>query len=429
LGRDVLGLAPNEPTLASVAKQAGYATAAFNAANPYISARFGYGHGFDTFRDYMEGEIEPPPAANAEAGSGWASRLNRGLQKIRPAMGPLRQAYDELYFRYCQRATPLAASLGGLRRFPAADVIVDDACRWLASAGDSPFFLWLHLMDPHSPYYPKEEALAMLGNDTVTPAEARYRNSYWNRSDLGAGRLASRRDDIVDLYDAGVRWVDEQVARLIQGLQRLNRWDDSLFALTADHGEEFLDHGGRYHPPNDLMEELIHVPLLMRVPGGAQRKVDAPFSLIHLAPTLLDAAQLPVPQEFQGRSYLSESADAAASQRIAISECVAGCTNPFRADKRTGSRILSVRGERFKLVVKFDPLSVDLYDLLSDPGEQSPLAPGAQKPMRERLLKAAYRHIRQSIEHRPWQQRAEARLSELRLEWKTPANNVAPVTP
>src|SRR5580700_843399 len=67
LGRDVLGLAPDEPSLASVAKQAGYATAAFGAANPYISSRFGYAQGFDTFHDFLEDDIlagDPAPLSN-----------------------------------------------------------------------------------------------------------------------------------------------------------------------------------------------------------------------------------------------------------------------------------------------------------------------------------------------------------------------------
>jgi arylsulfatase A-like enzyme len=65
-------------------------------------------------------------------------------------------------------------------------------------------------------------------------------------------------------------------------------------ALTADHGEEVLDHGGRYHPPSRLTEELIRVPLLLRAPGLTQAgAVAAPFSLMHRAPTLLDLADAP----------------------------------------------------------------------------------------------------------------------------------------
>ena len=218
LGRDVLGLGPDEPTLASTLKQAGYATASFGAANPYISARFGYEHGFDTFRDFLEDEPAPLPEerVNASIGNGWASRLNRKTAKNSASVGASGIVYDELYFEYCQRVTPVADSLDALRRFPAADVIVDHACTWLASVGDAPFFLWLHLMDPHSPYYPKDAALTLMGEDPVTPYRARYLNSYWNRSDLGPRRFARHRDEVVALYDAGVRWVDEQMARLIE---------------------------------------------------------------------------------------------------------------------------------------------------------------------------------------------------------------------
>ena len=101
--------------------------------------------------------------------------------------------YDELYFEYCQRVTPVAESLDAMRRFPAADVIVDHACTWLSSLGDVPFFLWLHLMDPHSPYYPKDDALMLMGQEPVTPYRARYLNSWWNRSDLGPRRFARHR--------------------------------------------------------------------------------------------------------------------------------------------------------------------------------------------------------------------------------------------
>src|SRR5450755_247548 len=336
LGRDVLGLAPGESSLASVLKQAGYATAGISAANPYLSSQFGYDQGFDEFHDYLSEDLAPISAdAVTTAPNGWASRFNSKLQAIRPAMGPLKILYDELYFRYCQRVTPPAESIDALRPYPTADVIVNQACTWLNAIGDKPFFLWLHLMDPHAPYYPKKEALALVGHRPILPDRARYLNSYWNRSDLGPSRLARHREEIVALYDAGIRWVDTQLARLIDTLRTSSLWDDCIFALTADHGEEFLDHGGRFHPPSRLMEELINVPLLFRVPGSAKKEVGkAPFSLLDLAPTLLAAAQLPVPAEFQGRSRWNDLSSGNSFDDVAISECVAGCTNPFRRDGR-----------------------------------------------------------------------------------------------
>jgi arylsulfatase A-like enzyme len=430
LGRDLLGLAPDEPSLASALKQAGYVTASFGAANPYISSRFGYEQGFDTFDDFLDTE---PAALSGEhfglaLSNGWASRLNRELQQVRSALGPLGVAYDELYFQYCQRVTPVPGSLNALRRFPSADLIVDRACEWLRSTGARPFFLWLHLMDPHSPYYPKEDALALMGHAPVTPFRARYLNSYWNRSDLGARRLARHRDEIIALYDAGVRWVDVQMARLVEALRKSGQWNSCVLAFTADHGEEFLDHGGRYHPPSRLMEELIRVPLLLRVPGCAKRVVaKSPFSMLHLAPTLLDAARVPIPAAFQGRSYWPQVSQGGDYDAVAISESVAGCTNPFRPQNRLGPRVLSVRESRYKLVLQFDPPAEFLYDLVADPGEQAPLAPDIQKAARRRLLEIARAHLQRSIGQRGWRARAQARLREIQLEWKNPASRSSPV--
>jgi arylsulfatase A-like enzyme len=417
LGRDIIGLGPSEPTLASILKDAGYSTAAFGAGNPYLSARFGYEQGFDTFRDFLQADAIDIGTENPiPPREGLASRINRWLQAARPSMGPLGKLYDELYFEYCQRITPLPESLDALRRFPAADLIVDHACDWLASIGDSPFFLWLHLMDPHSPYYPKDAAVSMLRKSPVTPRRARYLNSFWNRSDIGSRRLQRDRDEIVALYDAGIRWVDEQMKRLTESLRRSNRWDDCILALTADHGEEFLEHGGRYHPPSQLHEELIHVPLLLRLPASRkQEQHPSPFSLMNLGPTLLEAAGLPVSSQLQGRSYLEQMRRGEAFDTAAISECVAGCTNPFHPEGRMGSRILAVREARYKLVIHFDPATEKFYDLDADPGEQSPLSE-VPKPVQRRLLEVARDHLRRSRQ-RDERMRVRARLREVQLEW------------
>jgi len=398
LGRDVLGIAPDEPTLASALRKAGYATAAFTAANPYISKRFGYEQGFDAFHNFLD---DAPPQVERLAQniseSGPGSRINRKLQDATAMFGPFRALYNELYFQYCQRTTPVPDSSDALRPFPAADVIVDRACEWLAGLGDSPFFLWLHFMDPHSPYYPKAEAAAGMGDEALSPFQARYWNSYWNRSDLTARRLLRCREKISRLYDAGIRWVDDQIGRLAGVLRESGQWQRCVFAVTADHGEEFLDHGGRYHPPSQLSEELIHVPLLLRVPGVPKKLLpESPVSLLDLAPTLLAAAAQPIPAEFQGRNLWSEIAEGRTDDRPVISECVAGCTNPLRMKNRFGARILAVREKQFKLVLYFDSGQEKLYDLASDPGEEKPVPPGLLIPVRRRLLETAREHLQRS---------------------------------
>jgi arylsulfatase A-like enzyme len=431
LGRDLIGLAPQEPTLASAFQQAGYETACFCAANPYISPRFGYHKGFATFCDFLEAE----PAHSSDSKlhvnkNGWANTVNRILRESSHRLGPLGSLYEELYFQYCQRvATPAGHSLDDLRRFPAADVVVAHARTWLASIGNRPFFLWLHFMDPHSPYYPKEEALELMGCGQVTPFRARYLNSYWNRSDLGPRRLARHRNEILSLYDAAIRWVDTQIARLIESMRSSHRWDDFILAVTADHGEEFLDHGGRYHPPSSLREELIRVPLLLRVPEVGKREIsNSPLSLLHLGPTLLDAAGLSIPSAFQGRSQWAELLRGESREEVAITESVAGCTNPFRSQDRLGPRVLAVREKRFKLLLHFDPPAEYLYDLESDPAEARPLPLPAEKPVRRRLLEAAREHLQGSVSDKDPTARLSARLQELRLEWSKPAEKIAPAS-
>jgi arylsulfatase A-like enzyme len=421
LGREVLGLAAEEKNMASSFRADGYATAFLGGGNPYLSPRFGYEFGFDSFRDFLDADISPLSVHENTPvmRKGWVSSLNRMLASACHKIPGVAAAYDELYFQYCQRcAGSSPESLDALRRFPAAHEIVEQARTWLATVGETPFFLWLHFMDPHAPYYPTQKGLEAHGDreaNGLTPSRARYLNAYWNRSDVGPERLRCHRDEIVALYDAGIRWVDAQISGLVEALRQYKVWENCIFALTADHGEEFLEHGGRYHAPA-LTEELIHVPFLLRVPGAPKRVVSSnPFSLLHLAPTLLTAAGLQVPAEFQGQSHWKQIQEGSAWSEPAISECVAGCANPFRPDDRRGPRLLAVREARYKLLLNFGTDAEHLFDLESDPGEQNPLPRATAKPERRRLLEAALAHLRRSTTRQISKAYLRARLREIGL--------------
>jgi arylsulfatase A-like enzyme len=426
LGRDVIGVAPDEPTITTVLNESGYATAAFLAGNPYLSPRFGYNAGFDSFHDFLNLQNgSPANVSNAATRPSQLTHWNRALAAACHKLGPAGSLYDELYFQYCQRiAMPPARSLDSLRRFPAANVIVDEASQWLSKLVSRPFFLWLHFMDPHWPYYPPEKALAWMGNDQISASRARYLNSYWNREDLGSNRLQSHRDPVIALYDAGIRWADSQIGRLVEKLRELSLWDNCVFALTADHGEEFLDHGGRYHSPSKVTEELVHVPLLLRVPGVKSELICAPFSLLDLVPTLLDALDAPIPGSSRGHSRWSQVRDGKSWEGQAVIECITGCTNPFRAADRLGARILAIREARYKLVFDFSASTEQLFDLEADPQELRPLVPSAERPVRRRLLDRARQHLADSLRSPDVNHRLAARLRDLRLEW---ANSTAGV--
>jgi arylsulfatase A-like enzyme len=435
LGRDVVGLAPGESTLATVLRESGHATGAFSAGNPYISPRFGYDQGFEVFRDFLDFEAQPTQetvSSETTPGDSIGGQLNRSIKSFAGALG-LNRLYNELYFQYCMKIAPAAESVDALRKFPSADILVDQAQSWLASVGQRPFFLWLHLMDPHSPYYPPNEAYRELAGRDIEPGRARYLNEYWNRTDLTPSALRGKRDEVVQLYDAGIRWVDRQIARLVDSLRQSHLWDDCVFALTADHGEEFLEHGGRYHSPVRLSEEIVRVPLLIRVPGERGAKVPAsPMSHLHLSPTLLEIMGVQSPSAFRGRSLWTDLRRGIAWDNPAIAgpaivgpaivgpaiiECAYGCTNPFRAESRGASRLLAVRDARFKLVMRIEPGAIEeVYDLEADPAETRPSTDGTALETRKRMLQAAYEHMEKTVSARDPVMRLRARLRDLRCE-------------
>ena len=396
MGRDLVGLSPDdEPTLATSLNQIGYATAAFIAGNPYITERYGYSEGFDVFEDFLGDIVSDSNNHPKENQNGARGRVNQLLRWASGKIG-LGAFYDELYFRYSLRlAERSPQSLDQMRCFPAADVIVSHAGEWIRRQhnDDTPFFLWLHLMDPHGPYYPPQDALDLMGRNRMTSTRARYLNSCWNRAGLSMKRCEAISEEVMSLYDSGIRWVDEQIATLAKTLQNLGMWDDCVFAVTADHGEEFLEHGGRMHTPPGVTEELVHVPLLLRVPAVDGQRISSPFSLLNFAPTLLDCLQAPVPVEFKGQSCWKKIRAGEDWNDEIVVECIAGCRNPARKQDRQGARLMAVREARYKLILDFNKRAEELFDLQADPQELNPLPHDKEKPVRKRLLEHARRHI------------------------------------
>lgn len=425
LGRDVIGIAPGENTIATELKEYGFKNAAFVAGNPYVCAEHGYDAGFDVFRNlFTTDETEFREYKDLAAQESLRGRANRFLSKACRNFPGLGAAYDEIYFQYCQGSIVNdGASFDSLRRFPSADVIVDCAIAWLQKNSADPFFLWLHLMDPHAPYYPKAEALQEMGSE-LDLSDARRLNSFWAREGLSSRRLHKKRRSVEALYDAGVRWADRQIGRLAKRLVELNLWEHCALAITADHGEEFLDHGGKFHPPLSMHEGLIRVPLLMRVPGHPQgRELKYPIGLIDLAPTLLDTLDIPAPASFRGRSCWENLKNDQGWERPVITECACGCTNPFRTETRLSSRLLAVRKGDYKLVMNFATGSDQLLKFGRDFGEASPLPLGADAKVRKQLLEIAKKHVTESLRSRDLDLRFAAEARELRSKWvqRTPA--------
>lgn len=193
------------------------------------------------------------------------------------------------------------------------------------------FFVWAHYYDPHDPYFEVEGHPAEDSSDA-----ARYR--------------------------AITRYLDAELGRLFDGLRARGLWDDTVIILTADHGDEFGDHGHRFHG-RTLYEEMVHVPLILRVPGVDARALPTPIGQMELAPTLLDLLGIPIPRDWIGRSRADELRT---GQRAPI-EPVFFEVFP---DSNYDAHQVGMRLGDLKLIYRLDQNYFELYDLAADPRER-----------------------------------------------------------
>lgn len=185
---------------------------------------------------------------------------------------------------------------------------------WIAKVGQERFFLYLHPTDPHAPYQATPEALARQGvsaPDDIFPGQPRELVDQWYEGKIEDGARVERTCEYFSqVYEAEVDVVDQLVRRVLDELARAGLAERTILCITADHGEELLDHGLVGHF-NQLYDESIHVPLILWGPGVAAGQV-LPFPLEnrHVAPTLLQLAGISPPASMRGPN-LARAEDAA----------------------------------------------------------------------------------------------------------------------
>ncbi len=178
-----------------------------------------------------------------------------------------------------------------------ADELLDAALPELCAPAPQPWFAWLHFYDAHRPFaHQGPEWWARFGeikDPQVGATERWYQLSPADRREMGL--TDEQRRMIVDRYDGGLAFLDDRLGRLFDALAAAGRLQDTIVLVVADHGEVLDEHGDDWfsHDPH-LWDENTHIPLLLRLPGGAQagRRVDALVSQIDVAPTLLELAGL-----------------------------------------------------------------------------------------------------------------------------------------
>jgi arylsulfatase len=323
----LLHLPEGERTLAEAFRERGYVTAGF-VANPNIKRVFDFDRGFDV---YFDSPVEDTLTLASIRGSWFGGLL----------MTLLRHQFNWNYEN----------DITGMNR---------DVLAWLDANHGQRFFLYAHYIDPHIPYDPP----------------ARYREEF--AQDHGLALFNERKRKVgIDLYDGEIRYTDDGMKALVDRLRALGVWENTLFVLTSDHGEEFFEHGVLGHGFS-LYQEVVGVPLVFHGPSVPPGTVlEEPVQILDLAATLLSLAGDDVERFGDGKSFharIEAGGDEPVGPLYLESEFGQDDSN-HRAFVFSG-----VRSGRWKLVLteenQFFPPSDPryareaLYDLVSDPSER-----------------------------------------------------------
>jgi arylsulfatase A-like enzyme len=256
---------------------------------------------------------------------------------------------------------------------PAEDVL--EQAMSLIDRQAQPLFLWLHLMEPHSPYSPAarfERELPRLVPPRPIP------DDFAIPDYLAPGGSRDARF-YETMYDREIRNVDAAFGTFVELLREKPVWPDTVLVLTADHGEEFFEHGGLEHN-RTLHDELVRVPLILRIPGLEPRRVFGQAQLVDVMPTLVALAGGYPARAIHGRDLQPMLRGTPQPEEPAYSEIV--------------GQQYAVRTREWKLVAGPGEDRA-LYALTRDPGELHNLAPvharqvAAMEQVLERMVAAA----------------------------------------
>lgn len=301
--------------LPELLQEKGFHTGAF-IANGYVSDKFGFKQGFHSFRNYIR-----------------EGRYSRA-------------------------------------EFLAADVI-----EWLDKRPEKPpFFLYVHAIDPHVPYKPTREFLSLydpLPYDGVV--DFSNDTALLEKIKIGSVKLKDRdKVHLEALYDSEISYHDVHFRAILTALEKRQLAEDTMIVVVADHGEEFWDHGSVGHG-HSVYEELLRIPMVIRVPGltNTAATIKTSAGLVDVMPTVLEAIGQPILPELSGRSLMQELSGAGADAPVVT---VSGFMDGWRTAVVDGLKLIQ-RTERRVMV----------HDLTSDPHEQTDVS--AQRPITTRYLR------------------------------------------
>ena len=282
---------------------------------------------------------------------------------------------------------------------------------------DRPFFLFAYFWDPHYDYIPPEPYDKMFVPSDAKPISLAHYDGQKNpvKKGISPQELAY----VISQYDGEIRCTDDVLGRVFQKMKDRGLWDNTVVIVTADHGEEFFEHDNKGHK-NNVFAESVRIPLIIKpAQATAARRDDRLASLVDLFPTILDFADVEGDLHLlQGYSLLDEPVGQPVYCELT--------TSWYFRNKKTGEKWkesdlwLSIRQGQHRVVgMKNDKKNKkrwQLFDVIADPGEQSPLGADQtdlQLEMKSRVRKW-YEYMKQLAA--TIGERGEADLSPAELE-------------
>jgi arylsulfatase A-like enzyme len=321
LRRDHLGVygygRPTSPTIDRLAREGtlfrdciGQATWTKVATPALMTSLYPSSHGVRDFSDRLPGSAVTMAEVYRDAGY---ATLSMSSIMFTGKFTNLHRGFEEVHED---------TSLPDRESSKTARLYVDRLLPWLEAHRDAPFFVFLHVADPHDPYRPappydtlwadpgKREEHERQNKEVRKFVSAPLLKAFGMPTRAELEKAGFDADAYVshdrDWYDGSIRAMDAEMGRLVERLRALGLDRKTLLVFTGDHGEEFLEHGRTFHGQS-VYGELDALPLVFWGPGvvPSGSTVERTVETIDIMPTLLEISRLKVPAQAQGRSFLS----------------------------------------------------------------------------------------------------------------------------
>jgi arylsulfatase len=293
----------DDSSFIEILQNKGYHTLGF-PHHPYLCRFYGFEKGFDVFKDGID-----------FGNTSLSEKIKRKI--LETDIGNYMRLLKSIFTRHS--CTKL-------------ETIIEE---FFDCVNQQPFFCWIHSLDTHTPFTPPEEFESLTRKRSFEVHKARH--------DFRTGKITEEEfrpylDDLKKLYRDEIRYIDREFGRFIDRLKSNDLYENTIIILTSDHGEEFLEHGNLHHQ-RYIYNELVHVPLIMKVGNKRETRHDI-CSLNHLGPTVLDIADIDGSNRLRTHNSLLQNTKNHAFMNAAEGDVLSG-DNPkpyLQGEKKIGIR-------------------------------------------------------------------------------------------